>query len=164
MVHGTVYTLLLGNDTDEDCDVEVSIDGPSVGSWRLKSRSTIRLERPVHDSGCFTFYELGTVSSSQAGLIRGADLGLVSVTFKPPIQEMGAIRSRSLSSHLPEDSQDYKAGGTGLSGRSQQNFGRVTPLDYDESRFVTINLRLVAMAQDPRPLFSRFNRIPPPVG
>ena len=173
MVHGTVYSILLGNDTDEDCDVEVSIDGRSVGSWRLKSRWTLRLERPLHDSGCFTFYELGTVSGSKAGLIRGVDLGLVSVTFKPPIQEMPSLQSQALHaqapssaavfSHLPEDSQDYKAGGTGLSGRSQQNFGRVAQLDYDESRFVTINLRLVAVVQDPRPLFPRSNPVPPPV-
>ena len=45
---------------------------------------------------------------------------------------------------------DNKAGGTGLSGRSQQNFGIVAPLDYDASRFVILNLCLAAVVQDPR--------------
>jgi hypothetical protein len=60
------------------------------------------------------------------------------------------------------------AGGTGLSGRSSQEFGRAQPMELDHDRTVVINLRLVAKPKnEPRPLraVSRAisNEVPPPV-
>jgi len=55
-----------------------------------------------------------------------------------------------------------KAGGTGLSGYSDQEFTTVAALDYSPQEFVTINLRLVSVADEPRPLFGS-TPVPPPV-
>ena len=54
------------------------------------------------------------------------------------------------------------AGGTGLSGHSGQGFTTVADLDYSPQEFVTINLRLVSVADEPRPLFAS-TPVPPPV-
>lgn len=53
------------------------------------------------------------------------------------------------------------SGGTGLSGESSQQFYTVGPLDYDESQTTTINLRLVADNNEPRPLTQSSNPVPP---
>lgn len=56
------------------------------------------------------------------------------------------------------------AGGTGLSGKSNQNFYTVAELDYDYSQETVIHLRLVAKnGNEPRPLVSRETPVPPPV-
>ena len=63
--------------------------------------------------------------------------------------------------------KEYSAGGTGLSGKSRQNYYTVAALDYDQSAFVTVNLRLVGITNEPRPLTevptTRSNPIPRPV-
>jgi hypothetical protein len=60
------------------------------------------------------------------------------------------------------------AGGTGLSGRSSQEFGHAQPMELDHDRTVVINLRLVAKPKnEPRPLravsHTISNDVPPPV-
>lgn len=60
------------------------------------------------------------------------------------------------------------AGGTGLSGRSNQQFGTAGSIDRDYGRQVIINLRLVAKpSNEPRPLRAASlivsNLVPPPI-
>jgi hypothetical protein len=69
-----------------------------------------------------------------------------------------------------QSAANYSSGGTGLSGNSNQKFHSVAELNYDESRFVTINLRLVAAKDEPRELKSarplkplNSNPVPDPV-
>jgi hypothetical protein len=150
--HCAHYTLNLSNDTAQRCDVEVFIDGGVVGVWRIDARSSIRIERPVHDTGKFTFYRAGTAEARKAGVVVTDNTGLLRAIFKPERQDR-ALYSRPAPG----------AGGTGLSGRSDQKFHSVAALDYDEANFVTINLRLVAPAEEPRPLFPRSTPVPPPV-
>jgi len=58
----------------------------------------------------------------------------------------------------------YEAGGTGLSGKSDQNFVQVPGLILDCSQQTTIHLRLVAKStQGPRPLTSYSTPVPPPI-
>jgi len=84
VAHGKQYSLSLRNSRNVRCDARVEIDGQDVGTWRIDSHSTIKLERPAHDTGRFTFYELGTSEAEQAGLAEGdPNLGLVKVTFTP---------------------------------------------------------------------------------
>lgn len=54
---------------------------------------------------------------------------------------------------------------TGLSGYSSQEFVGVGPLDLDHAAAVTISIRLVTGVgvNDPRPLVTRGNPVPPPV-
>lgn len=153
LTHATQYTIQLQNDSSDRCDAEVYIDAQRVGIWRVNESSTIRLERPVHDTGRFTFYEVGTSEATKAGVRDGSDTGLIRVLFKPE------TRSTILHAAAPT-----RAGGTGLSGHSEQNFTSVSTLDYDETRFVTINLRLVSSVNEPRPLFPNSTPVPPPVG
>ncbi len=59
--------------------------------------------------------------------------------------------------------EELEAGGTGLSGKSKQEFRSVEPLDYDETGFVQINLRLVCQTDEPRPLTPASTPVPPPL-
>lgn len=65
----------------------------------------------------------------------------------------GEVKTRSVQ-HV-NSTKNYSAGGTGLSGSSNQRFRTVENLDYDDpSTFVRINLRLVAAQDSPRTLVS----------
>ena len=83
MRHGQRYRLQLRNNRPARCDARVEIDGQHVGTWRVEARTTITLERPAHDDGHFTFYELGTPEAQSAQIADDAGAGLVSVTFMP---------------------------------------------------------------------------------
>lgn len=65
-------------------------------------------------------------------------------------------------------SRNRSAGGTGLSGRSSQQFDRAEQMDLDYDRVTVINLRLVSKPNDePRPLRAvssiMSNLVPPAV-
>lgn len=66
------------------------------------------------------------------------------------VKTAGGITTRSLSTCSlgppPTDSSSFQAGGTGLTGHSDQSFYDVAALNYDVAEEVTINLRLVAEA------------------
>lgn len=154
MMHGTVYTLVLSSSFAERCDAEVEIDGKTVGVWRVPPRGRITLERPVNDTGCFTFYKFGSEEGRDAGLVASDKLGLVSVTFKPEKpRECGSIRFRL----------SLDPGGTGLSGESEQRFVKADTIHPDKEKFVRIHLRLVCEKADrsPRPLASLSSPVPP---
>ena len=157
IAHDTKYTILLSNDGELNCDAVVEIDGKEVGIWRVDSGENISIERPVHDTGLFTFYKLGSSEAEKIGLVRNDKLGLLSVLFKsekPPVYTGGTVYCYP---------SFYSAGGTGLSGKSEQKFIDVKPLDYNESAFVQINLRLVCNDDEPRPLTPNSTLIPPPI-
>jgi hypothetical protein len=79
--HKRQYQLQLTNWNKEKCDAEVHIDGKHVGTFRLDSFVNITLERPVNDTGKFTFYKDGTKEAKSAGLenIAKEDKGLIKV-------------------------------------------------------------------------------------
>lgn len=86
MQHAQQYTIQLGNRSyDRRCDAEVKIDGKVIGSFRLDKGRTITLERPLDDSGRFTFYKADTVDGAMAGAgnVNTNNRGLIEVTFKP---------------------------------------------------------------------------------
>lgn len=178
MSHGQVYKLTLHNRNDTRCDARVEIDGKEVGTWRLNAYTPITLERPADDTGQFTFYKLGTAEGQQVGLTDDQMLGLIKVTFMPerkrePVCDLvGAVRGgRSdimfggAESLTMGGGATRSAGGTGLSGRSSQQFHTVANLDYDPLRQVVINLRLVCRDSGPRPLVSvQETTVPPRIG
>ena len=177
MTHNTKYTILLSNDSELNSDAVVEIDGKQVGIWRVSSGKSIQIERPVHDTGHFTFYKLDSSESRKIGLVRNDKLGLISVLFKPekPIIPVdfdlmfddenvdfdGDVEEFDLSMFDEPDS--YSAGGTGLSGKSEQKFIDVKALDYNEAAFVQIHLRLICKEEQPRPLTPISTQIPPPL-
>jgi len=150
--HGTRYTILLCNSSVDRCDAEVKIDTTIVGLWRLEAESSIKLERPVHDTGCFTFFRVGTPEAISAGIKEGHGNGVLSVKFKPE-----KVASQSLFSAA-------RPGCTGLTGESEQEFFDAEEIEYDDHAHVTINLRLICDEDAPRPLSPSSNRVPPPVG
>ncbi|CAK8715836.1 hypothetical protein GKODMF_07420 [Candidatus Electrothrix gigas] len=153
MRHNAQYALRLSNSGATRCDAEVEIDGKPVGSWRVYPRNDIFIQRPIHDRRSFTFYKLGTREAQEAKLVQSDKLGLISVTFKPEIRSL--FHNHRICF--------FRAGGTGLSGKNQQEFSTVKPLDYDETKFVQINLRLVCETDEPRPLTPVSTPIPPPL-
>ncbi len=153
MKHDMKYAIRLSNFGDLRCDTEVKIDGKVVGGWRVPSNDSIVIERPAHDTGCFTFYKTETCEAKKVGLVRSEELGLITVLFMPEeeVESWGALVCV----------RDFEAGGTGLSGRSDQEFHTVQPLDYDKTGFVRINLRLVCETDEPRPLTPVSTPVPP---
>lgn len=182
--HGQTYSISLRNGGPERCDVRVEIDGKYQGTWRLDPFQTGKLERPSHDQGRFTFYELNSQEGESIGLdsVSKSNLGLVSITFTPEKKEYqggrGGSIERSLSkgqtfggslesfSEGPSSKGAYNAGGTGLSGESRQKFDSADRITLDPSRERTIHLRLVSKKKDsPRPLTEapKSTPIPPTV-
>lgn len=130
LAHGQQYSVFLGNHSHSPCDVELSIDGDGVGVFRLESQQGAEIDRPSYDDGRFTFFELVTDEARAANLRSHSEIGLLKAIFKP-------------GSNAPVLNSSPSAGGTGLTGRSDQKFGSATPLKYHNPReFVTIHLRL----------------------
>ena len=153
--HGTQYTLLLVNDSDRRCDVKVTIDGNSVGIWRVNAQEEIHIERPAEDTGRFTFLKHGTAEGDAADLVKSEELGLISAEFRPERRMAPSLNAAPLG--------DYDAGGTGLSGKSEQRFDNVRALDFDPHEVTTIHIRLVSRRIEVRPLVPRSTPVPPPV-
>ncbi len=153
--HGTQYTVLLENESNRRCDAEVYLDNRQVGIWRIDSYGTVRIERPVHDNGRFTFYQAHTSEAIQAGITENNSTGLIRVLFKSEQIRTKPVASSTTARLAP--------GGTGLSGYSEQQFTTVMELDYAQADFTTINLRLVAIFDEPRPLFIHSTPVPPAV-
>jgi hypothetical protein len=185
MQHNTQYRLVLRNSRSIRCDARVEVDGKHVGTWRIPANQSITLERPVHDESKFTFYKLGTSEGNQAQL-NGSNpsLGLVKVTFTPEVKRdvvykenriwvdgkevfpgaSGWSYTASLCAAPQAKGATRSAGGTGLSGHSNQTFYDAEYLDLDYSQQTVIHLRLVCNDIDaPRPLTSFSTPVPPPV-
>ena len=187
LAHGRQYSIVLSNKNATRCDAKVTIDGKTIGEFRVNAHSSITLERPVHDSGKFTFYKSGSIEAEQAQLDEAsAELGLVNVVFTPEHQ---ATYSVTYSTYNPRPitttdtwsntGNDYpiamaavaspvtrglSSGGTGLSGKSRQEFVETNALNHDYLRQTTINLRLVCREDNgPRPLTAFSTPVPPRV-
>lgn len=85
MRDGEVYQICLSSSRSERTDVALSVDGLSVGEFRLAPYSSFCLEGPLHDSGRFTFYK----SDRQGGVLSGSnqvardDRGRIAAQFIP---------------------------------------------------------------------------------
>ena len=172
MQHGSKYSIHMKNHGAVQCDAEVTVDGKPVGEFRIRQRGSIKLERPADDDGCFTFYAADSEDAKSANLdsVSTDNMGLVTVVFRPEKRRTrveqhtkSLLRSRSGPSGSTVTNDSFIPGGTGLSGKSDQSFTEVAPLDYDDDGTTTIYLRLVA-DDGPRELKSKpSNDIPKPV-
>lgn len=154
LAHNTQYSLILLNHSNLRCDAEILIDGIKVGTWRVEKEGKIRIERPVHDTGRFTFFVAGTPEAKAASIGNGPQMGLISVKFIPEVEPPMALYSSS----------PLAPGGTGLTGESRQKFVDASRIERDEARSFIIHLRLVAEEQSIRPLAPRSTPVPPPIG
>lgn len=144
LAHGTQYTLVAENVSSLRCNVELKIDGNMVGAWRIPARGKIELERPVNDPGRFTFFETGSREAKIAGLSSSDESGVIEARFIPEVENDADLSSAALYS-------GSRAGGTGLTGHSEQEFGEAEEMELDLQKAKRIWLRLVS-GQHIRPL------------
>lgn len=161
MQHGKQYVVRLRNDRSVACDAHVEIDGKNVGTWRLQARQNATLEHPVHDQGRFTFYRLGSVEAEQAQLSNSPNLGLVKVTFTPGYAPRPLSTPMVSYSSYSGQSVMRGAGGTGLSGHSNQHYGVAREIELDYSQQTVIHLRLIEASNVVRPLTQFSSPVPP---
>ncbi len=194
MRHGQVYAVCFANNLDRRADAEVSIDGLNMGTWRLQANQRACVERPATTQGRFTFYRADSSEGYAvgSGQVSRGDKGKLSVSFYPEVLEQPVyepepgFHSHSYSNAAPEaegyvapqaqkraapSHDDLNAGVTGLTGRSDQRFGRAGQIERDYAQMVRLELRLVhdpaydTAPVEPRPLPGRYIRpAPPPVG
>ncbi len=221
--HGQQYSIRINNPSGVRIAAEISVDGKSVGMFRINAYNSLELQRPTNDTGRFTFFKKGSKEFNLANIgdTTNSVLGLISVLFKP--EKVKTIAEMIRESYKPPNWQDlwynqfltryannyydydplmigssnivssavetetetktccnnliaskYKskatAGGTALTGESNQKFKTVENLDYDTEKFVRVNLRLVCDEREHnnglRPLKStkiKENKVPLPI-
>jgi hypothetical protein len=167
--HGQIYSIRLTNHGVSRCDAILKIDGIPMGVFRLNPRVVCTLERPPNDEGKFTFFALDTPEAKASQIQKDDETGLLQVEFRPE-EKVSDFRPIRASLAPPgAQSSNLGAGGTGLTGRSNQHYTTATNIVYDkESEFVLISLRLGNMycsSTEPRPLPGRklSNPVPPPL-
>lgn len=190
MRHGQTYSIKLQNNTAKRCDVEISIDGRLVGTWRLLAHQNAELKYPEDSHKQFTFLAINSEEAGAAQLhaVSRNALGVVKAQFfpekatKPLVVNNDYPYSKGINednyrgmmmdaSKGGEISKGFGAGGTGLSGLSghtSQQYGLAGPIDRDEDQSVTIEVRLVLdnKETDITPLHKHNDRVctaPPPV-
>lgn len=179
MPHEQTYQVKLRNFSLRRADVELTIDGKDMGTYRIEGHGCVLLERAAHDHGKFTFFRSDSAAAAAVGAAKltSAQRGLVQARFKPEAENVTTISTRRDSKGMPEsfvlsrgfgfDARREVSGVTGLTGHSAQRFQTVENLRYlPESQWVTISLRLFAV-DGPRELqaapAARGNPVPAPV-
>lgn len=147
LAHGATYSIRLSNASPRRCDARVEIDGHLVGVWRVPPRSVMEVERPLNDTGRFTFYRLDSLEARQLGLQDHEALGLITVMFFPELCPSPAVGRMG-----PDVRPSIRRGGTGLSGFSSQAFVAVEPIQHDLVSACVTHLRLSAQEADIRSL------------
>jgi len=187
MDHMQRYEVRLGSSYYGESDAKIEIDGKEIGVFRVHSNSAIVIERSIKDKGRLTFLTNGTREYFDAGLDRvpANQRGLIKVTFYPERLRHRVTEKTEVPHETTEGkiatfgSKDLRSGGTGLTGRSDQEFRDANEITRDYSNSVTIYLRLVeeerfrASESEVRPLedtrnygrtsVPRNNPVPPPV-
>lgn len=153
--NNTEYNIQLSNNHSTKCQVDVSVDGLSIGEWMLWPHSTIILDRR------FMFVSESSDRARRSGVTQGnSNNGLITATFKPAKKVMcadcGGIVTARLETSSPDAvttsrSRMYKQlphtpGVTVSGGVSTQEFDRVDPLldnEIDWSLVETVSVRLV---------------------
>lgn len=164
--HNTQYTIGLNNYSQLRCDAIVEIDGKHVGTWRLNKNSRIVIERHANEKRLFTFLKRDTQQGDEAGLnkVTKDDMGVVSVLFIPEKKVYRKPYNESLQTYGGDYTKgdfskgvsrggiggasvrkSFSAGGTGLSGESNQNFGIADEIELDHDNAVKISLRLICV-------------------
>lgn len=154
----TFYKLIISNtERIGKCKAEVKIDGEDIGVFVINGLSNLVLESKPGTGKLFKFRKL-TDETRNSLLKPNENLGLISVTFYPEdcIREQLSTNNKSMQGRAGGQS----AGGTVLSGYSNQKFKEAKYFNVDESKKVTIYLRLICKdEEEDTPLFSS-NSIP----
>jgi hypothetical protein len=99
MAHGEQYAIAFRNHVGDHCNLNVLVDGVSVGDFQIGPYASAILERPHNDTGRFTFFAAGTAEARSAGgdAVSVGDKGLIQVTFTPGRAPEPIARPRMLA-------------------------------------------------------------------
>jgi hypothetical protein len=146
MRHGQTYSIKLQNNTAKRCDVEISIDGARIDTWRLFAHQNAELKSPDNCHKRFTFLAIGSQEAGAAQLhaVSRNALGVVKAQFFPEKTPKPLVVNENYSSPKRGCTMGFSAGGTGLSGHTFQQYGTASPIEReDEDKSVTIEVRLI---------------------
>lgn len=147
MDHKQQYSLRIKNCGDKRADCTIRIDGKKIGIFRIDSREEYTIERSIHDSGKLTFFKLNSKEAAVAelNLVTKDNLGLIEAEFVPETKY--SYRKSKVSSQFKGLATfgvtNLSCGGTGLTGKSKQEFYNAEDIDLDRGSAVVIYLRLV---------------------
>lgn len=156
--HNSEYSIQLSNRSGSRCDASVTIDGRSVGKFRVPPFDTITIERPSSQSRKFVFLQEDSGDAHRAGIVNGHSAnGAVSVVFYPERQNVvlqleRGYRQRSFdlctnaTLGMENNCKSYgmSSGATALGDHSSQSFSStsaITGIDHNRTR--TIAFRMV---------------------
>lgn len=142
--NGDHYKIKLSNKHEYRCNADVSIDGESIGTFRLYSYQTWTIERPGDVSKKFTFYSETSRTARRSGVIEGKEEnGLIRVQFTPE------KRRRIYAKTSPE----YKMKGVRLSPSSlpqaDESFPESSQQSYRGAMFSRSGSPQLLMASSP---------------
>lgn len=153
--HMAEYSINLTNNRSTRCDAEVSIDGESVGIWRIEAHDNIILERPANTNRRFVFVDEKSSVAQGAGIEYNNNNGLIKVVFSPERATGYQMQSvcpsfESDQLYLSSTNGSFGSGATVLGGRTRQNYGTTNQfIDIDEINTTTIYLRLIVSKHQP---------------
>lgn len=166
MEHNSEYTLTLQNYLDTICDANVSIDGRSVGKFRIDPQSSIQIERPASQNRKFVFLRDDSGEADRAGITSNKYMnGVVVVEFIPEKMNFSKVawKANSVSYSMASNrsvnaarqssfSNDLSSGATALGDYSSQHFTSVGQIsDIDESLRQRIIFRIIVDKKKQQP-------------
>lgn len=166
--HGTEYKVMLTNNHSScQANAKVYIDGKRMGHFRLKTNSSIMIERPDDDQKArkLTFFSINSEEGRAGGLVRSSELGKIKVEIQKERDPQvffdswsddsglsadcatdGAVPKRGhLYAQCMTDSYDGDVGGTALGRASKQKFYTASQIEVEpevyrlEARMVLID-------------------------
>lgn len=166
--HNSEYKVFIHNHhPTHKCTADVTIDGKSVGLFRINQASSITLERPSDRARKFVFYKCGTVEAKQAAICENNPyLGDVVVKItkekKVPVQPVlfSCYQSDGYDEVDGGCEQSDSCGGTGLGEASSQRFVTVQPLNM-ETESIYLRCLLVHDSSSSEEAYVDYQKISP---
>lgn len=150
-----VFTIKIGNQSNVRCNAEIKLDGKPIGTFRLNPEQRSELEHPVDSQGRFTFFKSGTLKAIVAGI------------NDVPREKLGLLKVKFLPEKISRGGENYDDGIVGLTGKSEQVYGKASYMNVNKDKAVTINLRIVCDSPSgssaPLPSGPRKTPVPPPL-
>ncbi len=82
--HGAEYKIRLVSFHDTDADARITMDGEHIGTFRLRPRANLEIERPSTIARSFTLLKENSTEGKEAGVTAGkSSNGVIMVEFKP---------------------------------------------------------------------------------
>ncbi len=173
---GVRCRIRLKNNSGRRCNAYLHLDNKLMGVYRLSGQQVWDIERSGEDDGIFTLYP-SVMYQDLASEVSAEDRGVIKVRFVPEVERqeiletLGGMRgfdfgaTRGMPATLGGATKGLGSGFFASSGHSNQQFGKASQIEEDETNAVEITLRAVTQKDDRKP--RRLNDIrqitPPPI-